>query len=104
MSSCIMVKLPKKLTASQVTKALKKLPLWAANSKQTEIFRTISFRDFVAALAFIAKVTVHAEIAQHHPEVVLSYGKVKVVLKTDEVDGITVRDTELAAAIDKIAS
>ncbi len=92
----------KKLTIGEVSKSLKKIPEWTINTKQTEISRTFLFHNFLNGLAFIAKITVHAEILNHHPDVELSYEKVKVRLQTHEVKGVSNLDIELAKRIDNI--
>jgi len=40
------------------------------------------------------------ESTWHHPELVLNYSKVIVKLSTHEVDGITMKDIELATLIE----
>jgi 4a-hydroxytetrahydrobiopterin dehydratase len=90
----------KKLTSADVTKKLKKAPLWSVNTKKTELSRSFSFSNFVNGLAFTAKLAVHAEVMGHHPDIELSYGKVKVRLGTHDVKGLTNADFELAQKID----
>ena len=43
-----------------------------------------------------------AENKNHHPEIVLDYGKVIISLISHDVQKITERDLELATQIDKI--
>lgn len=93
---------PKKLTQKDIEKRLKKITDWSINTKQTELVKTFQFSNFVNGLGFVAKIAVHAEILNHHPEITLSYGKVKILLSTDEVKGITALDFELAKRIDSI--
>jgi len=57
----------------------------------------------VYALAFVAKVTVHAEVMKHHPSFELYGGKVKMKLFTDEAKGLTSKDFALAKRIDKLS-
>lgn len=90
-------------TEKQVEKSLTALSGWQANKKYTEISKIFLFPNFIAALAFLAKVTVHAEVLDHHPEVQLSYGKLKVTLKTDSSKGLTKKDFELASRIDNLS-
>ncbi len=85
---------------SAVEKKVSKLDNWVLNAKQTEIFKTYTFQNFVTALSFTAKITVHAEILGHHPTIELSYGKVKVTLTTHDTKGLTNADFELAQRID----
>lgn len=75
---------------------------WAVNKKHTEISRIFPFPSFIAALAFAAKITVYAEIMQHHPIIEISYGKLKVKITTDEAKGLTNKDFQLAKEIDAL--
>lgn len=92
----------KKLTIGEISKSLKKIPEWTINAKQTEITRSFVFHNFLNGLAFIAKITVHAEILNHHPDIELTYQKVKVRLTTHDLKGLSNADMELAKRIDNI--
>ncbi len=92
----------KPLTEKQVKKSLEKLSEWQPNKKHTSITKEYSFPNFVAALAFLAKVTVHAEVMDHHPVAELSYGKLILTLSTDSAKGLTKKDFELAARVDNL--
>ncbi len=97
-----MVKTLKKLTLAEISKRLKKHDTWTLNTKSSEISKVFLFPNFVHGLSFVAKVTVHAEIQNHHPDIELSYGKVKVKLSTHEAKGLTNADFQLAEKIDSI--
>lgn len=90
------------LNKTALTKHLKLLPDWVLNAKSTQVSKTFTFRDHIDALVFIARATVHAQVLDHHPEIVFSFRKVKVQLTTHDVKGISVKDIELAQRIDKI--
>lgn len=91
------------LTKKQLTALSKELPDWSVNSKGTFMTRTVTVKDYVAALVLAARITVHAEILNHHPEVTLSYGKLKIKLTTHEVKGLTHKDVELATRVNTLA-
>ena len=59
-----------------------------------------SFKNFRAALAFTNKVGEIAEQEGHHPDILLSYGKVKIHLWTHKIDGLSENDFILAAKCD----
>ena len=90
----------KKLRESDIEKKLSKVSEWNLNTKQTELSKTFPFVSFMHGFAFIAKIAVHAEVMGHHPDLELSYGKVKVKLTTHDVKGLTNADFELAKKID----
>lgn len=60
------------------------------------------FKDFQEALAFTNAVGIIAEEEGHHPDILLSYGKVKIELWTHKIDGLTESDFILAAKIDHL--
>lgn len=95
---------PKKLANADIEKKLLKISGWNTNAKQTELSKTFLFPSFIVGLSFVAKIAVHAEILEHHPDIELSYGKVKVKLSTHDVKGLTKADFELAKRIDGLKS
>ena len=60
------------------------------------------FKDFRAALAFTNKVGELAEAQQHHPDIYLAWGKVKLTLWTHKINGLTQSDFVMAAKSDKL--
>jgi len=62
--------------------------------------RTYQFKNFVEAMAFVNKIADLAEKAQHHPDILIRYGKVTLTLSTHDAGGITEKDFELAAQAD----
>lgn len=58
--------------------------------------RTFKFDDFAGALAFTNRVGELAETYNHHPEIVLEYGKVTVKWWTHTAGGIAINDFLLA--------
>lgn len=63
----------------------------------TKVYR---FEDFAAALDFVNKVGALAEEQDHHPEITLSWGKVRVDTFTHKIDGLTENDFIFAAKAD----
>lgn len=60
------------------------------------------FKNFREALAFTNKIGEIAEQQGHHPDIFLSYGKVKIQLWTHKINGLSESDFILAAKCDKI--
>ena len=90
----------KAFTKKDVEKHLRALSAWKPNAKHTSISKEFSFASFISALAYVAKISVHAEVLNHHPTIELSYGNVKVTLTTHSAKGLTKSDFELAGRID----
>jgi 4a-hydroxytetrahydrobiopterin dehydratase len=92
-----------RLTAEERAKALAEHQGWALADGREAIARTFRFANFVEAFAFMTKVALVAEKMDHHPEWTNVYNRVAITLSTHEAGGLTMRDVELAAAIDRIA-
>ena len=59
------------------------------------------FTDFRQALDFTVKVGEVAENQDHHPDIYLAWGKVKLTIWTHKIDGLTESDFILAAKADQ---
>jgi 4a-hydroxytetrahydrobiopterin dehydratase len=67
----------------------------------SEIERELEFPDFAAAIAFIDSVAELAELANHHPDILLhGWNKVRLTLSTHSQGGLTGADFALAGQID----
>ena len=70
--------------------------------REHHLEREFKFKDFREALNFTDKVGELAEEQGHHPDIYLSWGKVKVTIWTHKIDGLTESDFVLAAKIDRL--
>ena len=68
--------------------------------KDHHLEKEFTFHDFREALAFTNLVGETAEKEGHHPDIFLTWGKVKIVLWTHKIDGLTESDFILAAKCD----
>jgi len=66
------------------------------------LVKSYSFPDFLTALAFVNRAAAIAEAEGHHPDLLLSWGKVEAKIWTHKVDGLTESDFILAAKLDGI--
>jgi len=92
-----------RLTADERQQALATLDGWKLADGREAIVRSFSFAGFVDAFGFMAKVALTAEKMDHHPEWTNVYNRVDITLSSHDAGGLTARDVELAAAIDRIA-
>lgn len=63
--------------------------------------KEFEFPDFASALEFVNAVGAIAEEQNHHPDIELSYGMVKVKIWTHKIGGLTESDFILAAKAQK---
>lgn len=91
-----------KLTDAQIAEALAALPGWTLVGGK--LHREYVFRDFVHAFGFMATSAVAIEARNHHPEWSNVWNRVTVDLTTHDAQGITGKDTALAALLESIAA
>ena len=72
------------------------------NEENNELTKEFNFNDFKSALDFVNKIGEVAEHKNHHPDIELGWGKVKVTLTTHSEGKVTQKDHDLAQKIDKI--
>jgi len=89
------------LDDAEVRRRLASVPSWEL--RDGKLHRTFTFRDFSEAFAFMARVALAAEKANHHPDWSNSWNKVAIDLVSHDVKGLSGRDFDLAAAIDAMA-
>lgn len=93
-----------KLSAEERTAALSDLPEWRYDETRSAISRSFEFDDFAEAFAFMTRIALAAEKADHHPEWSNVWNKVDIALTTHSADGLTGKDLDLAAKIDAIVA
>ncbi|MFT5251603.1 MAG: 4a-hydroxytetrahydrobiopterin dehydratase [Flavobacteriales bacterium] len=79
---------------------LERLDEWYFNNDGIE--KKFVFDNFVKAMGFMVQVGILAEKQGHHPEIVNVYNKVNLRLTTHDADGLTIKDFDLATAIEKL--
>lgn len=87
------------LTVNEINTHMKKVPRWSLHDKS--IVREFDFKDFRQAMNFVNRVAQIAEAQDHHPDITISYNKVKLELSTHEAGGLTVKDFGLAEKLDQ---
>jgi 4a-hydroxytetrahydrobiopterin dehydratase len=90
-----------KLPEDEVTRRLAEVTGWTLHAGK--LHREYKFADFVEAFGFMASAALVAERMNHHPEWFNVWNTVEVDLTTHDAGGITARDFELAAAMERLA-
>jgi len=70
--------------------------------KGNDIARSFRFLDFADAMRFVNRVARLAEAANHHPDITISYNRVRLTLTTHDEGGLTEKDFKLANKINKL--
>lgn len=93
-----------KLDDAALAAQRRSLPEWELVAERPALRRVFQFANFSAAWAFMARVALLAERAQHHPEWSNVYGRVDVTLTTHDAGGITALDIDFARSLDALAA
>ena len=92
------------LATAELEKSLSELSGWTSVRSGKAIEKTFEFGDFSEAFGFMTRTALAAEKADHHPEWSNVYNRVTVTLSTHEAGGVTARDLDLAAVMERFAS
>lgn len=68
------------------------------------LYARFQFENFSEAWAFMSRIALAAEKADHHPDWKNSWNTVEIWLRTHSTDKITDKDRKLAAEIDVIGN
>ena len=90
-----------KLADAEIRDRLARIPKWAW--REGKLHRDFAFADFSEAFAFMTRVALAAEKANHHPDWSNAWNKVAIDLMSHDVKGLSGRDFDLAEAIDALA-
>lgn len=82
--------------------ALDRLDEWDYDDGRDAIMRRFVFDDFSAAFAFMTRVALLAEKADHHPEWSNVWNRVDILLTTHDAGGLSARDVAMARAIEAL--
>jgi 4a-hydroxytetrahydrobiopterin dehydratase len=91
-----------RLTDEPRAESLTALPGWSYDGERDAITRRFTFADFSQAFAFMTRVALLAEKADHHPEWSNVWNRVDILLTTHDAGGLSVRDIQMAKAIDAL--
>jgi len=90
----------RKLNDDEIEAALKWAPGWTIEDGL--LTREYSFDKYKDGVVFASAVGFVADKLDHHPDMTVSYGKVRVAVNTHSVGGISPYDFELARRIDAL--
>ena len=90
------------LSEAERAEALDGLADWDYDEGRDAISRRFSFADFSEAFAFMTRVALIAEKADHHPEWSNVYNGVDILLTTHDAGGLSEKDIEMAEAIEDL--
>jgi len=91
-----------KVTDQELPVLLEQAPNWHTENRDgvLQLERQYDFKNFVEALAFANRIGELAEQANHHPAILVEWGKVTVTWWTHKIGGLHRNDFIMAARTD----
>jgi 4a-hydroxytetrahydrobiopterin dehydratase len=88
------------LSSAEIDKLAQEVPDWSLKDRSVE--RAFQFEDFDEAMDFVDSVADLAAEQDHHPDILISYNRVRLTLSTHTVGGLSRNDFIMAAKIDRL--
>ena len=92
------------VSEAQASELLTQIPDWEIITLDgvRQLQRVYKFRDFVSAMAFANAVTELAEQENHHPSLLVEWGKLTATWWTHTIKGLHQNDFVMAARCDEL--
>lgn len=93
-----------KLTPAEIQRYLSMLDAWtlASDGQQELLTKEIKLKDFAAAVGLAARIAALADEQDHHPTLILEWGRLTIRWWTHSVQALTENDFILAAKVDQL--
>jgi 4a-hydroxytetrahydrobiopterin dehydratase len=88
------------LSRTEAEALLPQVPTWTLGDK--ELTRDFRFKDFREAMQFVNKIAAIANEQDHHPDIAISYNKVRLTLSTHKIGGLSMNDFIVAARVEEL--
>ena len=75
-----------------------------AAGEPAKLMRSLKFKDFARAMAFVNNVAQLAESEGHHPDICISWNRVRLELVTHAIGGLSMNDFIMAAKINDLTT
>ena len=91
-----------KLSLEKCLQALTELEGWELISTESvpKIKKAFLFNTYLGGISFTQKVALKSEELDHHPDILVQWGKILVTVFTHSESGLTLKDFNLAKEID----
>jgi 4a-hydroxytetrahydrobiopterin dehydratase len=95
-----------KLTEQEISKLLTQVAEWQVKEVNGEkrLERAFKFKNFAEALEFTNKIGAIAEAEDHHPLIIIEWGRVTIDWWTHKIGGLHKNDFIMAAKTDELAA
>lgn len=93
-------------THEEVTEYLKELPGWQTTKEEdiSKLRKTYFFKEYKQAVEFVNRLAAEADKHDHHPLIVLEWGRVTVSWWTHVLRGLHLNDFIMAAHTERLSA
>ena len=93
-----------KVTDEEIPSLMSQIPLWDIIEENNikKLTCLFKFSDYEQSLVFTNKVATLADEEDHHPQITLEWGKVKVIWWSHKINGLHQNDFICAAKTDRL--
>jgi 4a-hydroxytetrahydrobiopterin dehydratase len=89
-----------RITKDDAEKYLRELPDWTLSENQID--KEYKFKNYLEGVEFAYSLGKTAEDENHHPDILIKWRRVKVMLTTHDIKGLSENDFIMAAKADEI--
>ncbi len=90
-----------RLSSAEIDRRMTTVQGWTREGDA--IRKQFTFASFPDAIAFVDRLAVEAEKADHHPDILITYKRVTLTWSTHDAGGLTEKDFAGAATADRVA-
>ena len=90
------------MPTDEAARLSEQVPGWELKPDDQKLVRRFKFKDFREAMAFVNRVADLAETEGHHPDINISWNRVRLELTTHAIKGLSENDFILAAKINEL--
>lgn len=91
----------KALTEEEIKDYLSQINNWEFLESK-KITKEFKFKDFIETMEFVNKIADIANKENHHPDIMIHFREVKIILWSHHVNNLSLNDFIMAAKIDNI--
>lgn len=91
-------------SSTEIKTALKQLTNWSYNEEKLSLEKEFTFKSYLKTISFVNAIAWVANNENHHPDLIVTFGKCIVHLTTHDEGGVSDKDFILAKKIDELFS
>ena len=93
------------ISIDEANRLVQFIPSWTLNNREFphRLTREFMFKNFKDAVKFSVKIAELADEQDHHPKLIIEWGKVSIFWWTHSIEGLHLNDFIMAAKTDALA-